>query len=127
MKLASETIDGVDVVEIPVQALDADTAREFRRHMEERTRDGGRLVLDLCQVEFVDSSGLGAILSCLRQLNAKGGDLKLCGLSAAVRAMFELVRMHRVMEIHPSREAAVASFSCGERTADGGQPRGGRA
>ena len=110
MKLANETISGVQVVEIPVKALDADTAKEFRRTIEERTSNGGNFVFDLSKVEFVDSSGLGAILSCLRQLNAKGGDLKLCNMSNPVRAMFELVRMHRVMEIHRTREEAVASF-----------------
>lgn len=110
MKLANETIEGVEVIEIPVKALDADSAKEFRKDMEGLTADGGNFVFDLSKVEFVDSSGLGAILSCLRQLNSKGGDLKLCNMSSPVRAMFELVRMHRVMEIYDSRKEAVASF-----------------
>ena len=47
-----------------------------------------KLVLDLSRLRFVDSSGLGAMLSCLRQLSAKNGDLKLCGMSKQVRAAF---------------------------------------
>jgi anti-sigma B factor antagonist len=70
-----------------------------------------KLVFDMSAVQFVDSSGLGAILSCLRQLNARGGDLKVFGLSKGVRALFELVRMHKVVEIHNTREEAIAAFA----------------
>ena len=68
------------------------------------------MVLDLSRLRFVDSSGMGAMLSCLRQLSAKGGDLKLCGMSKQVRGLFELVRMHRIFEIYGTREEAVHAF-----------------
>ena len=68
------------------------------------------MVFDLSKLRFVDSSGLGAFLSCLRKLNAKGGDLKLCGMSKQVRAVFELVRMHRIFDIYGTREEAVRAF-----------------
>jgi K+-sensing histidine kinase KdpD len=57
------------------------------------------------------AAGLGAFISCLRKLNAKGGDLKLCGMSKQVRAVFELVRMHRVFDIHATSEQAVRAFA----------------
>ena len=50
------------------------------------------------------------LLSCLRQVHNTGGDLKLCGMNKAVRALFELVRMHRVFEIFASREEASRSY-----------------
>ena len=59
-----------------------------------------KVVFDLRELRFVDSSGLGAILSCLRQLNGKGGELKLCGMTKPVRALFELVRMHKIFDIY---------------------------
>jgi anti-sigma B factor antagonist len=68
------------------------------------------VILDLGRLRFIDSSGLGAMLSCLRQLNAAGGDLKLCGMSKAVRAVFELVRMHKIFDIYGTREQAVSAF-----------------
>jgi anti-sigma B factor antagonist len=67
-------------------------------------------VIDLSRLRFVDSSGLGAFISCLRKLNAKGGDLKLCGMSKQVRAVFELVRMHRIFDIFGTREEALRAF-----------------
>lgn len=110
MKLASEKVGDVEVIDVLVKSLDADTAKEFRKDMETRLPEGAKVVFDLGPLEFVDSSGLGAMLSCLRQLNASGGDLKLCNMSKAVRAMFELVRMHRVIEIYNSRDEAIAAF-----------------
>ena len=68
------------------------------------------MIFDLAELRFVDSSGLGAILSSLRQLNANGGDLKLCGMSKPVRALFELVRMHKIFEIHETRDDAIRAF-----------------
>ena len=110
MKLATRTVGNVDVVVIDTASLDADTAPDFRRDMEARLRPGARVVIDLAALSFIDSSGLGAILTCLRRLHAAGGDLKLCNMRREVRAMFELVRMHRIIEIHDSEEAAVQSF-----------------
>jgi anti-sigma B factor antagonist len=69
-----------------------------------------KVVFDLRQLRFVDSSGLGAILSCLRQLNAKGGDLKLCEMTKPVRALFELVRMHKIFDIYVTKEQALRAL-----------------
>lgn len=110
MKLATHTVGNVDLVELLVKSLDADTAQEFRENMEKKLEEGGKVVLDLGALKFVDSSGLGAILTCLRKLNANGGDLKLCNMSKEVRAMFELVRMHRIIDIYDSRGDAVGAF-----------------
>jgi anti-sigma B factor antagonist len=69
-----------------------------------------KVVFDLRELRFVDSSGLGAILSCLRQLNGKGGDLKLCEMTKPVRALFELVRMHKIFDIYVSKDDALRAI-----------------
>jgi anti-sigma B factor antagonist len=86
--------------------LDASNAKEFKQDMTEVIEDGMVAVLDMSELQFVDSSGLGAILSCLRHLNKREGDLLLCGMTKPVRILFELVRMHRVFEIFNTREEA---------------------
>ena len=78
--------------------------------MESLIAENSKVVFDMKMLGFVDSSGLGAILSCLRQLKAKGGELKICALSAAVRGLFELVRMHRIFDIFDTKEEALESF-----------------
>ena len=69
-----------------------------------------QVIFDLSRLEFIDSSGLGALLSCLRQIQARDGDLKLCGMAQPVRALFELVRMHRIFHLFDTQAAAIRAF-----------------
>jgi anti-sigma B factor antagonist len=110
MEIPVHNFDGVAVAAVPVDELDASNAGEFKRDIAPILQTNRKLVLDLAQLRFVDSSGLGAMLSCLRQLSAKNGDLKLCGMSKPVRALFELVRMHRIFDIYATRDDAVSAF-----------------
>jgi len=110
MDIVVNRLSGVAVATILVEELDASNAGDFRRDIAPVLDAHNRLVLDLSRLRFVDSSGLGAFISCLRKLNAAGGDLKLCGMSKAVRAVFELVRMHRVFDIFDKPEQAVHAF-----------------
>ncbi|WP_300673926.1 STAS domain-containing protein [Desulfoluna sp.] len=107
MKIRSETINTTVVVDILAESLDAGNTREFRDAITPLINTNATLVLNLESIKFLDSSGCGSILSCLRQLNAKGGDLKVCGLQKTVRAVFELVRIHRIIDIFENREDAV--------------------
>ena len=106
-------IEGNDVlvIELRETSLDASNVREFREASQPLLQDRTRIVLDLSGVKFVDSSGLGALISCLRQINGRKGDLRLCAMSTTVRALFELMRMHRVFNIHESRADAVRAFA----------------
>ena len=110
MELAIEKVGDVAVVEIPVDELDASNTGELKHDIAPVLEANTKLVIDLSRLRFVDSSGLGAMLSCLRQLTAKGGDLKLSGMQKQVRAVFELVRMHRIFDIYGTREEAVRAF-----------------
>jgi anti-sigma B factor antagonist len=110
MDIVVNQVKDVAVATILVAELDAGNAGDFRRDIAPVLEAHPQLVLDLSRLRFVDSSGLGAFISCLRKLNAAGGDLKLCGMSKPVRAVFELVRMHRVFDIFDSPDDAVRAF-----------------
>jgi anti-sigma B factor antagonist len=110
MDIAVDKPGDVAVALVPIDELDASNVGEFRRDMTPVLQAHSKLVLDLGRLRFVDSSGLGAILSCLRQTSAKGGDLKLCGMSKQVRTAFELVRLHRIFDIYGTKEEAVRAF-----------------
>jgi len=110
MELMCEHIGGITVVTLTGGQLDASTAGEFKNSMTPILAEYSQLVLDLSHLEFVDSSGLGAFLSCLRHVQAKGGDLKLCRVAKPVRALFELVRMHKIFQIFDTQEEAIRAF-----------------
>src|SRR5215510_302239 len=109
MEMSVEKTGSVAVV-VLLGELDASNAPKFKRDIAPVLKANSKVVFDVGQLRFVDSSGLGAILSCLRQLNAKGGDLKLCGLSPSVRAPFALVRMHTILKIYSTKDEAIQAF-----------------
>ena len=87
--------------------IDAAVAVQFKDRLRELAGDGpARVVLDVTQVEFLDSSGLGAVVAAMKQL---GSDrrLELAGLSPNVEKVFRLTRMDTVFTIHKSASAAV--------------------
>jgi anti-sigma B factor antagonist len=74
--------------------------------------DGGttQLVMDLEGLEFLDSSGLGALVSCLRRIKEKKGEIKLAGLRPEVLSIFEITRVSRLFHICESVQEAVKAF-----------------
>jgi anti-sigma B factor antagonist len=111
MDIAVETIGDVAVVRIPVEELDASNVGEFKRDMAPVLEANSKLVFDLHRLRFTDSSGLGAFISCLRHVNARNGDVKLCSMSPQVRAVFELTRLHRIFDIYSTPEEAIRAFA----------------
>jgi anti-sigma B factor antagonist len=110
MEITIDKVDDVAIAVIPVDELDASNASDLKRNIAPVLEANTKVVIDLSHLQFVDSSGLGAMLSCLRQLSSKGGDLKLCGMTRQVRVIFELVRMHRIFDIFSTKEEAVRAF-----------------
>lgn len=76
--------------------------------MRDATKNGpGRVVLDLARVQFLDSSGLGAIVA-VKKLLAPDQVLELSGLTPTVEKVFRLTRMDSIFTIHPTIEVAVS-------------------
>lgn len=87
-------------------------AEEFKETLTEEIQSGWRkIVVDLSQCEFIDSTFLGALVVSLKKVTVLGGDLRLVGFQPAVHSMFELTRMYRVFEAYKTIDEAVSSFS----------------
>ena len=111
MESTIEKIGNVTVFTVQVESLDAKTAVDFREEFHSAVDADAQVLLDLCDVDFIDSSGLGAIVAELKSLRASEGDLKICEVKKSVSVLFELVRMHKLVEIYNSREEALESFA----------------
>lgn len=113
MDVKTAEVDGITVVTPVVDHLDASNAKDFKLATVRVLEGKSRAVINLNEVSFIDSTGLGAILSCFRRINTDRGELKLCCMSKPVRTLFELVRMNKVFEIYGSEEEAIRSFTRG--------------
>jgi anti-anti-sigma factor len=107
MKPIVEKLAEMTLVIIPDDSLVSNNVAGFKAAMEELAEAGKKVVLDLSQVQFIDSAGCGALLQLHKRLREKGVVLAVCNISAPVRALFELVRIQRALDIYPGREQAV--------------------
>jgi anti-anti-sigma factor len=83
----------------PVGVLDGVKANELCQQVSELLASGNNLVmLDLADVNFIDSSGLGALIIALKMLRTAGGDLYLCSIAEPVRNLLSMTRMDRLFE-----------------------------
>jgi len=91
--------------------LDAKMAVGFKDKMTSLIKEGNsQMVLNLSKVDFVDSSGLGAIVSVLK-LMGREGQLVISGAQEKVMSMFKLTRMNRVFKVFDSEEEAIAALT----------------
>ncbi len=109
--LAVQRDRGVTVLAPTAKRLDATVAPTFKQEVVKLIEGGdSRLVLDLGTVEFLDSSGLGAMVSILKALGQRG-TVVVCGVRGSVLSLFQLTRMDKVFAILPTREDAVARLA----------------
>jgi len=111
MQLKTEEVGDIVLLRIEEERMDAHNSGAFKEQMLALFDEGKcNLIIDLSAVRFVDSSGLGALVSGFKNASAREGSLKLCGMQPQVRSMFELTRLHRVFEIYTSVEEAQGSL-----------------
>jgi anti-sigma B factor antagonist len=110
MELSSEQYPDVLLITVQSKRIDASGAIQFKDRMRELTgQTSGRVILDLQHVGFVDSSGLGAIVAAMKQLDP-GQMLELAALSPTVEKVFRLTRMDGVFTIHARSSDAIESL-----------------
>ena len=107
MELHVKTIDGIVVVTYPDTHLDVSNYHQFREKFDPILAEAGKVLIDLGTLQFIDSSGIGALLACLRKAHSEEKQLRLCRVTDSVRVIFDLVRMERIMGIDDTREESL--------------------
>ncbi len=111
MQLDTRKEDDVLVVICLEDRMDAKVAVGFREEMARLIDDGNKLiVLDVSNVSFIDSSGLGSIVSSLKMIG-RDGNLAVAGAKDTILDMFRLTRMDRVFQMFTSEEEAIKTLS----------------
>ncbi len=104
----------IEIISVDKEHLDAGNYSDFKENMKIKIQDAGDadgFILDLSLVMFVDSAGLGAVLSMFRHLNERGIEMKIAGVNGAVKVLFELVRLNRIMDTRQTVDDALCAFS----------------
>jgi anti-sigma B factor antagonist len=92
--------------------VDVSTAPRLRQRLVELATEGRAwVVVDLSGVEFLDSTGLGVLVSGLRRFRSLGGDLTLAGPQPRIVRVLDITRLDRAFDVYDSVTAAVAAVS----------------
>jgi len=111
MQLKIQENGAVMVIYVKDERLDAHNSDELKAELNRLYESGMKdLLIDLKEVRFIDSSGLGVLVSGFKNASARQGSLKLCGLQSQVKSMFELTRLHRVFDIFQTVDDALESY-----------------
>jgi len=110
--LKTETIQDIIVVKFDnanrFNALIAEPVKEQLKEYFNKPKT--KLILNLENIDFVDSTGFGVFLSIMKTANNNYGFFKICNINAEVMELFKLLQLHNVFEIYSSLEDCVESF-----------------
>lgn len=110
MIIDTERLPNANILTLAVRRLDASVAATFKTFAAEAIgSDCKDLIVDFSKVDFIDSSGLGILVSLFKLMNGKG-EMLLCSLNPGIMNMFTLTRMDRIFRIYPDKSSALAQL-----------------
>lgn len=110
MSFKISDVEGVTLVEVDGELTVANRER-FKQVVLGQVAGGERkFVMDFGESSYIDSTGLGALVSLSRKIREAGGQLRLVGLNEDLRTLFELTKLNTVFEIADTRALAMSDF-----------------
>jgi anti-sigma B factor antagonist len=104
---------GIGVIQVtkPLTAASVDAFREQLSSWQSSEVAVKNYVIDLKQVDFMDSAGLGTLIAVLKRITERGGDMKIACLQKKPRMVFEITRAYKVFEIYDTVDEALKNFN----------------
>jgi len=121
--MVEKLVGGILVLELYGPVTLGPETETFRRKIRELIAKGHlKIVLDLADVNYIDSVGQSSLVEALTTVRAHGGELKLLNLTKRIRDVLQLSRLMTMFDIHESLEAACRSFDRSVASATGHEP-----
>lgn len=103
--------EGVTLLELSGKLIFGEECDAFNQQITDlQDANKNKIILNLEEVGFLDSSGLGCLITVLKATRERGGDLKLLKLSQEVQNLLGLTKLGAAFDIHATEDEAVASF-----------------
>ena len=119
LRLESRPIGDVLVVQCFGRIVAGTEVHSFHAYFGDTRAKYAEIVMQLDQVDFIDSSGLGALVRLMHAARAKHGDLKLTGVSADVLRILQMTNLATLFEIYVSLDEAITAAYLGSRYSKG--------
>ncbi len=112
VKLTTRQVGDVTVIDASGRITLGEGASAFRDTIRDLSAKGDKkILLNLSEVSYIDSSGIGEMVSGFTTVTNHGGQLKLLGLSKRVKDLLQITKLYTVFEVSDDEASAVRSFS----------------
>ena len=111
MKISTRQVDGVTIVDCSGRITLGEGSVMLRDTVRDLLSKGQKkIVLNLAEVNYIDSSGIGELVSAFTTAKNQGGELKLLNLTKKVHDLLQITKLFTVFEVHSDEVAALRSF-----------------
>jgi anti-sigma B factor antagonist len=112
LKISDRVVDGVAVEVLEGRVVLGEESNALREKVKSLLAAGHKkIVINMDNVSYVDSSGLGSLVAAHTSAKAQGATLKLCHLGSKFHEILQVTKLVTVFEVFPTEAAAIASFS----------------
>ena len=112
IKLSSRQVGDVTVVDAAGRITLGEGSSALRDTLRDMVAKGQKkILLNLSEVSYIDSSGIGELVSGFTTVTNQGGSLKLLGLTKRVKDLLQITKLYTVFDVHDDEAAAVRSFA----------------
>ena len=110
LKLSNRTVDDILVVDCAGRIVFGEESAELRETVKKLIAQSGRIVLNLANVSYIDSGGLGTLVALYTTARNAGGSIKLANLTERVGDLLQVTKLLTVFEVFDSEKGALESF-----------------
>ena len=111
LRMTDRQVGGVDVLDIEGRIVLGDESNSFREKVKGLLAAGRKkIVLNLAQVSYIDSAGLGTLVATFHSAKSQGATLKLVSLGAKFKEVLQVTKLMTVFDTYENEAAAIASF-----------------
>jgi len=116
LRISNRQVDGVGVVELSGRIVLGEESNAMREQIKGMLAAGQKkIVLNLADVSYIDSAGLGALVAAHHSARTQGASLKLAHLGQKFQEILQVTKLLTVFEVHDTESAAVRSFVASDR------------
>jgi anti-sigma B factor antagonist len=111
MKATIRQVDSVIVIDVSGRITLGEGCAQLRELIRDQLSKGNKqILLNLADVTYIDSSGIGELVSAYTAVSNQGGQLKLLNLTKKVHDLLQITKLYTVFDIHDDEAKAIASF-----------------
>jgi anti-sigma B factor antagonist len=113
LKLETHEVDGVTIVSCQGRIVFGEESTYLRENLKRILSSSRQVVLNLSNVSYIDSGGLGTLVGVYSSARASGADIKLTGLGQRLRDVLQITKLVTVFEVYDNEQQAIAAFQRG--------------